>query len=161
MGASLSMADDRYARAPGTSSMANGGRNIRARIRGHRPLQALPRGMALVSVCIAAVLALPALGHPAGGFLGSRRWDDALDFQTAMASARVARCTTAAAGAGRLWKGGPGSNGIYRALCAPGDTPPWPPRWRPPPGPDHWVYPLGERPARLSPIRGRAHFSTI
>ena len=26
------MADDRYARAPGTSSMANGGRNIRARI---------------------------------------------------------------------------------------------------------------------------------
>ena len=57
----LSMADGRYARAPGTSSMANGGRNIRARIQAIARFRRYPAGMALVSVCIAAVLALPAL----------------------------------------------------------------------------------------------------
>lgn len=140
----LSMADDRYARAPGTSSMANGGRNIRARIQAIARFRRYPAGMALVSVCIAAVLALPALfGTRAGGVvLGSRRWDDALDFQTAMASARVARCTTAAAALDAYGKAVLEQNGIYRALCAPLEEHPAlaAEMEAAATGPDHWVY---------------------
>ena len=43
----LSMADGRYARAPGTSSMANGGRNIKARIQAIARFRRYPAGMAL------------------------------------------------------------------------------------------------------------------
>ena len=140
----LSMADDRYARAPGTSSMANGGRNIRARIQAIARFRRYPAGMALVSVCIAAVLALPALfGTRAGGVvLGSRRWDDALDFQTAMASARVARCTTAAAALDAYGKAVLEQNGTYRALCAPLEEHPAlaAEMEAAATGPDHWVY---------------------
>ena len=58
----LSMADDRYARAPGTSSMANGGRNIRRRIEAIARFKRYPGGMGLVSVCLAVVLAAACLG---------------------------------------------------------------------------------------------------
>ena len=62
----LSMADDRYARAPGTTSMANGGRNIKARIGAIARFKRYPAGMALASVCVAAVLALTCLGGVSG-----------------------------------------------------------------------------------------------
>lgn len=58
----LSMADGRYARAPGTSSMANGGRNIKARIQAIARFRRYPAGMALASGCVAVVLALTCLG---------------------------------------------------------------------------------------------------
>ena len=62
----LSMADGRYARAPGTSSMANGGRNIKARIQAIARFRRDPAGMALASGCVAAVLALTCLGGVSG-----------------------------------------------------------------------------------------------
>lgn len=62
----LSMADGRYARAPGTSSMANGGRNIKARIQAIARFRRYPAGMALASGCVAAVLALTCLGGVSG-----------------------------------------------------------------------------------------------
>lgn len=62
----LSMADGRYARAPGTSSMANGGRNIKARIQAIARFRRYPAGMALASGCVAAVLALTCLGGTGG-----------------------------------------------------------------------------------------------
>ena len=61
-----SMADGRYARAPGTSSMANGGRNIKARIQAIARFRRYPAGMALASGCVAAVLALTCLGGVSG-----------------------------------------------------------------------------------------------
>lgn len=62
----LSMADGRYARTPGTSSMANGGRNIKARIQAIARFRRYPAGMALASGCVAAVLALTCLGGVSG-----------------------------------------------------------------------------------------------
>lgn len=62
----LSMADGRYARAPGTFSMANGGRNIKARIQAIARFRRYPAGMALASGCVAAVLALTCLGGVSG-----------------------------------------------------------------------------------------------
>jgi len=60
------MADGRYARAPGTSSMANGGRNIKARIQAIARFRRYPAGMALASGCVAVVLALTCLGGTGG-----------------------------------------------------------------------------------------------
>ena len=84
------MADEVYARAPGTSSMANGGRNIRRRIEAIARFKKYPAGMALASVCVTVVLALPLLlGQRAQavytGGLGSS--EQAVD--VAMASART------------------------------------------------------------------------
>ena len=122
----LSMSAQRYARAPGTSSLANGGRNIRSRIQAIARFKRYPAGMALASVCVAVALAFPlTLGQGqrmarATG-IGSR---DQGTFLTAMASARLASCTTAAGALDTYGKAVIQSNGIYRALCAPLDDHP-------------------------------------
>ncbi|MFQ8759934.1 MAG: M56 family metallopeptidase [Intestinimonas sp.] len=140
----LSMADDRYARAPGTSSMANGGRNIRARIQAIARFRRYPAGMALVSVCIAAVLALPALfRHPGRGrcfgfpTLGRR---PGFPDRHGLGPGRPVHHRRR--GAGRLWKGGPGAKRHlprplrpleeHPALAAEMEAAAT--------GPDHWVY---------------------
>lgn len=53
----LSMANSRYASLPGTSSIANGGKNIRSRIETIARFKHYPQGNALVSVCIIILLA--------------------------------------------------------------------------------------------------------
>ena len=119
----LSMASGRYARAPGTSSMANGGRNIRERIEAIARFKRYPAGMALASVCVALVLLFPlVLGQgqtlaKANGLGHSGE----LEFHTAMASARLTPCTTAAGALDAYGKAVIEQNGIYRALCAPID----------------------------------------
>ncbi len=117
----LSMADERYARAPGTTSLANGGRNIKARIQAIARFKGYPAGMGLVSVCIAVVTGLPlSLGRaqtlaPAAGL----DHDDQAGFCLAMASARLTLCTTPAGALDAYGKAVLEGNGIYRALCAP------------------------------------------
>ena len=119
----LSMASGKYARAPGTSSMANGGRNIRERIEAIARFKRYPAGMALASVCVALVLLFPlVLGQgqtlaKANGLGHSGE----LEFHTAMASARLAPCTTVAGALDAYGKAVIEQNGIYRALCAPID----------------------------------------
>ncbi|MGN0967692.1 MAG: M56 family metallopeptidase [Oscillospiraceae bacterium] len=117
----LSMANDKYARAPGTSSMANGGRNIRARIEAIARLKKYPAGMALVSVCMVILLAAPLLlGTPAQAVYDSGgRLDDATEIPVAMASARLLRCTTPAGALDAYAKAVLDQNGYYRAMCAP------------------------------------------
>ncbi len=119
----LSMASGRYARAPGTSSMANGGRNIRERIEAIARFKRYPAGMALASVCVALVLLFPlVLGQ--GQTLAKANGlghSDELEFHTAMASARLTPCTTAAGALDTYGKAVIEQNGIYRALCAPID----------------------------------------
>ena len=119
----LSMASGRYARAPGTSSMANGGRNIRERIEAIARFKRYPAGMALASVCVALVLLFPlVLGQ--GQTLAKANGlghSDELEFHTAMASARLTPCTTAAGALDAYGKAVIVQNGIYRALCAPID----------------------------------------
>ena len=57
----LSMAGDRYARAPGTSSMANGGANIKRRITAIARFKRYPAGISLAAGCIGVVLGVGCL----------------------------------------------------------------------------------------------------
>ena len=54
----LSMADDRAVRIPGATTMANGSRAVKTRIQAIARFKRFPRGMAPVSLCITAILAL-------------------------------------------------------------------------------------------------------
>ncbi len=89
----LSMADDKYARAPGTTSMANGGRNIKARISSIARFKRYPRGVGLGSACVAAVLAVACLaGTVSAVELPGRNSSGSLE----LARARLNRATTPA-----------------------------------------------------------------
>ncbi|MBQ7859142.1 MAG: M56 family metallopeptidase, partial [Faecalibacterium sp.] len=57
----LSMANEQYPRAAGTSPLSNGGRCISRRIQAIARFKRYPQGMALVSVCILAMLLSPVL----------------------------------------------------------------------------------------------------
>lgn len=115
----LSMADEKYARAPGTSSMANGGRNIRRRIQAIARFKRYPRGMGLVSVCVALVIAAPLLvGQRAGAsYTPVIQLVDQLDAD--MAAARTTRCTTYAGAFDAYAKAVLKEYIPYRAMCAP------------------------------------------
>ncbi len=117
----LSMANERYARTPGTSSASNGGRNIRRRIQAIVRFKRYPAGMALVSVCAALMLAAPLVfGSRAvsvyneGGRLSGRAGID-----LSLASARTTWCTTMAGALDAYGKSLLVQSGAYRAMCAP------------------------------------------
>lgn len=116
----LSMASQRYARAPGTTSLSNGGTFISQRIQAIARFKRYPRGMALVSACMGVLLALPLLGSAQGlAHATGIGAEDQTEFLTAMASARLTPCTTAAGALDTYAKAVLEENGIYRALCAP------------------------------------------
>lgn len=116
----LSMANDRYPRAPGTTSVSNGGKNIARRITAIVRFKKYPKGMKLVSVCIALVLALPALAGTAAGYPNSYYHPNAgWEFERAMALARIQRCTTVAGALDTYAKGLMYENGIYIAMASP------------------------------------------
>lgn len=117
----LSMANEKYARAPGTSSMANGGRNIRQRIEAIVRFKKYPSGMALVSVCVAVALGAPLLlGTQAKSvYSGGGPLPDGLDNAAALASARTTWCTTPAGALDTYGKALLEQSDVYRAMCAP------------------------------------------
>ncbi|MBQ8852109.1 MAG: hypothetical protein IJZ66_06710, partial [Oscillibacter sp.] len=57
----LSMASEKYARCPGTTSISNGGAFIARSIQSIVRFKKYPKGMALVGLCMAAVLVSPTL----------------------------------------------------------------------------------------------------
>lgn len=112
----LAMAGERYARAPGTSSVANGGRNIRRRVEAIARFKRYPQGMALVSVCVLLVLALP-LAVGARASVPNR---ELAGFAAAdLAYARTVPCVTYAGAFDTYAKAVLGQRGDYRAMCAP------------------------------------------
>ena len=117
----LSMANEKYARTPGTSSMANGGRNIRRRVEAIARFKRYPAGMALASVCAALVLAGPCLvGTRAQGvYTGGGLLPQRLRPYAAMASARTTPCTTYAGAFDTYAKAVLAENPVYLAMCAP------------------------------------------
>lgn len=118
----LDMANEKYARTPGTSSMANGGKNIRRRIEAIARFKRYPAGMALASVCAALVLAGPCLiGTRAQSvYMGERSsLPQRLRPYAAMASARTTPCTTYAGAFDTYAKALLAQNPVYRAMCAP------------------------------------------
>lgn len=118
----LSMANEKYARAPGTTSMANGGKNIRRRIESIARFRKYPAGMGLVSLCVALVLVGPLVfGTPAKGVYseGGRMLSDRSDVILSLASARTTPCTTVAGALDTYAKALLSDSGAYRAMCAP------------------------------------------
>lgn len=111
----LSMADEKYARAPGTSSMANGGKNIRRRIEAIARFKRYPAGMGLVSVCMLLVLAAPlAAGVQAAAI------PEYLSGTTArLVYGRTTPCTTYAGAFDTYAKAVLAWDAGYRAMCAP------------------------------------------
>ena len=118
----LSMANEKYASTPGTTSAANGGKNIRRRIESIARFKLYPAGMTLVSVCMAILLALPlVVGTKATSvkeFAGSGP-DSKRELALAFASARTTWCSTPAGALDTYGKALLAQNGIYRAMCAP------------------------------------------
>lgn len=116
----LQMANEKYARVPGTSSISNGGTNIKRRIECIVRFKKYPRGMALVSICIAVVFLFPVIGGT------SLAYDlDVLDptnereLTAGLALSRIHRCTTIAGALDTYAKGLMQDDGIYIAIASP------------------------------------------
>lgn len=116
----LTMANQRYARAPGTTSISNGGRNIARRIEAIARFKRYPRGMALVSVCIGICLLSPTLFGTAAA-VSTDAYQPAVTnrLSYAMAASRVRRCTTVAGAIDTYAKGILFGNGLYIATASP------------------------------------------
>lgn len=117
----LSMVNEHYPRAPGTTSLSNGGKNIARRIDAITRFKKYPKGMSLVSVCIAVVLLQSTIiGAQATVFTPSNvRPIGIWAFELAMASARTVRCSTVAGALDTYAKGVMLDNGFYVATASP------------------------------------------
>ena len=115
----LGMANAKYARAPGTSSISNGGKNISRRIAAIVRFKLYPRGMALASVCIAVVLATPLLLGTASADIGHMYPNELDGLDRRLAAARTTRCRTPAAALDTYAKGLIYDNGVFLAAASP------------------------------------------
>lgn len=119
----LSMANEPYARAPGTSSLASGGAEIRRRIQAIVRFKHYPKGMALAAVCTAAMLASPlVLGTPvqAADFSSaSLVTDGSVQSAHLLAQTRVSRCTTLAGALDTYAKALLNGNHAYYLMVSP------------------------------------------
>ena len=112
----LSMADDKYARSPGTTSMANGGQNIKARISSIARFKRYPAGVGLGSACVAAVLAVACLGGTVGAVeLPGQNASGSLE----LARARLNRATTPAGALDTYVKALLADSPAYLVMAAP------------------------------------------
>ena len=94
----LAMANDRYPRAPGTTSVSNGGKNIARRIEAIVRFKKYPKGMALASVCVTVILmcgCLAATGEQELTYHDSTE-DGLLTNARSLAELKLTQCTTAA-----------------------------------------------------------------
>lgn len=94
----LNEVNKKYARMPGTTSVSNGGKNISKRIEAIVRFKKYPKGMAIVSVCIAIILSLPCLFVSAGFSEDNNIYfpDTEYEYQKALVYSRINRCTTVA-----------------------------------------------------------------
>ena len=111
----LSMANDRFAKTPGSTCINNGGKNIRERIEAIARFKKYPVGMKLVSVCAIILLAF----WLAVGVQASKVYASSGFSQLTLASARSIPCTTPAGAFDTYAKSILAQNGAYRAMCAP------------------------------------------
>lgn len=111
----LSMANDRFAKTPGSTCINNGGKNIRERIESIARFKKYPAGMELVSVCAIILLTISLVT----GVQASEVYDSDNFIQLSLASARSIPCTTPAGAFDVYGKAILKQSGIYRAMCAP------------------------------------------
>jgi len=103
-----------------TSSISNGSRNIARRIEAIVRFKKYPKGMTLVSLCIAAVLLGPTLAGSANAYGASTlRPGPVKELDEAMAAVRLSRCTTPAGAIDAYAKGLLYENGVYIAAASP------------------------------------------
>ncbi len=113
----LSMVQEKYARAPGTSSLSNGGKNIARRIDAIVRFKKYPAGMGTVSICMALVLSVPLLWGSAPTLdktITTPPTTAAIG--CALAYSRLHRCGTIAGALDTYAKGLISSNGVLIAL---------------------------------------------
>ncbi|MCQ2426154.1 MAG: M56 family metallopeptidase [Lachnospiraceae bacterium] len=111
----LSMANERFAKTPGSTCINNGGKNIRTRIENIARFRTYPKGMGLVSVCILILLVLPL---SVGARTPVIRTNDN-NISLSLAWVRSIPCTTAAGAFDTYIKAVIDGNGYFRAVCAP------------------------------------------
>ncbi|MBQ8548760.1 MAG: M56 family metallopeptidase [Lachnospiraceae bacterium] len=110
----LSMANDRFAKTPGSTCINNGGRNVGKRIEAIARFKKYPKGMGLVSVCVVILLAFSLVmgAQPAS----AREYGDSV--RLSFASVRSMPCTTYAGAFDAYGKAILEQNGYYRVMCA-------------------------------------------
>ncbi len=115
----LSMANQPYARAAGTTSISNGSKNIAQRIESIVRFKKYPKGMALVSVCIVIMLGTPILwGTPSAATQYDYLPVKVQELDKALAMTRINRCTTVAGALDTYAKGLMTENGVYIATAS-------------------------------------------
>lgn len=117
----LEMASRAYARAPGTSSISNGAKNIARRIEAIARFKLYPRGMALIAACTAVTLCAALLTGAAADYSDRRlqapRNEDEL--VAALSASRLNRCTTLAGALDTYAKALLCGRGVYFAMSTP------------------------------------------
>ncbi len=111
----LSMTNEKFSGIPGSTSIHNGGKNIRARIENIARFKKYPKGMKLVSVCVFILLAFPLVT----GAKAATVHEFPQSIRMTLASARSTPCTTYAGAFDAYGKAILDRNGYYRAMCAP------------------------------------------
>jgi len=116
----LDMANQKYARNPGTSSISNGSKNIAKRIASIVRFKKYPQGMTLVSICIILVLFWPTIVGSAATYdmMDYKYYNDNATLEKSMAIARVNRCGTIAGAIDMYTKGIYKMNGAYVASAS-------------------------------------------
>ena len=116
----LSMVNDKYANLPGTSSAANGGKNISSRIKTIARFKQYPDSSTVINICITAVLAVLLLTGSFAFTLSADAKANYSDTENAyiFAGARTVRCHTPAGAIDTYGKAVLQNNGYYRACCS-------------------------------------------
>ncbi len=115
----LQMANEKYARATGTSSISNGGKNIKRRIEAIVRFKKYPRGMAVVSVCMIFIMTFSLLGGYKATYALSDYNPGYENIHSAMALARQNRCGTVAGAIDMYAKGILNGNSVMMASVSP------------------------------------------
>lgn len=116
----LSMANNRFARAVGTTSVSNGGKNIKRRISAIVRFKKFPKGMELVSLCIILVFLTPTVFGATSNY-GDEIYNPETknDLYRSMAYTRVEGCGTVAGALDTFARGVIYKNGLCVAIASP------------------------------------------
>lgn len=118
----LSMANNSFARAVGTTSVSNGGKNIKRRISAIVRFKKFPKGMELVSLCIILVLLTPTVFGATSDY-GDEIYnpETKTELYRSMAYTRVEKCGTAAGALDTFARGVIYRNGLCVAIASPAE----------------------------------------
>ena len=111
----LSMANEKFAKTPGSTCINNGGKNIRRRIEAIARFRRYPQGMRLVSACIIVVLAFSAVV----GAQPEKVYAESRFPRAALAAAKSTPCMTYAGALDAYAKSVLEDSSTYRYMCAP------------------------------------------